>query len=212
MNRNVSRNRLSQDRLGAMTLSVVVLTLSLMGFGCAEHVKYPVEYVPPTAFLLGPEDVLIVTTWRNQDLSKEVTVRPDGKITMPLIGDVHAAGITAETLGKRIAERLSEYMSNPIVSVQVKDINSYFVYVLGEVKNPGKFQLKSFTTVLQGISLAGGFAQFANRNGIRVLTKTGNPEDKPQQVEIPVRYSDIIAGKADPGNFYLRAGDIIVVP
>ena len=191
---------------------VVVILAGISGCAGKSNANFTVKYVPPAEFLLGPEDVLIVTTWRNQDLSKEVTVRPDGKITMPLIGDIQASGITAEALGKKIAERLNEYMSNPIVSVQVKDINSYYVYVLGEVKNPGKFQLKSFTTVLQAISLAGGFAQFANRNGTRVLTKTISPDDKAQQVEIPVRYSDIIAGKADPGDFYLRSGDLIVVP
>jgi len=192
-----------------------VLLAILTGIpGCAgkPNTNFTVKYVPSAEFLLGPEDVLIVTTWRNQDLSKEVIVRPDGKITMPLIGDIQASGITAEALGKMIAERLNEYMSNPIVSVQVKEINSYFVYVLGEVKNPGKFQLKSFTTVLQVISLAGGFTQFANRNGIRVITKTIGQDEKPRQIEIPVSFGDIIAGRANPGDFYVKSGDLIVVP
>lgn len=197
------------------------LSMWLVGVSCVAHflgcsdsklAQLPVQYSPPGAFVLGPEDVLIVTVWRNQDLSREITVRPDGAITMPLIGDVNAAGMTAEALGKRIAERLSEYMSSPIVSVQVKEINSYHVYVLGEVKNPGKYQLKSFTTVLQGISLAGGFTQYANRNSIKVIRKTANSENPTQQVEIPVRYNDIIAGKGELGNFYINSGDVIVVP
>lgn len=173
---------------------------------------YPVQYAPPSEFVLGPEDVLVVTVWRNQDLSKEVVIRPDGGVTMPLIGDIRAAGMTSETLAKRLTERLAEFMSNPIVSVQVKDINSYHIYVLGEVAKPGKYPLKSFATVLQGISLAGGFTQFASRNGTKVIRKVVGPDGKPQQFEIPVKYSDVIEGKGDPGNFYLNSGDVIVVP
>lgn len=181
--------------------------------GCAGTANtYPVQYAPPMEFLLGAEDVLLVTVWRNQDLSKEIVVRPDGGITMPLIGDIRAAGMTAEGLAKRISERLTEFMSNPIVSVQVKEINSYNVFVLGEVTKPGKYPLKSFATVLQGVSLAGGFTSYASRNGMKVIRKVAGPDGKTQQVEIPVRYNDVIAGKGDPGNFYLNSGDVIVVP
>lgn len=186
----------------------------MLATGCAQttDVVYPVEYMSPPDFLLGPEDVLSVTVWRNQDLTREIIVRPDGGVTMPLIGDIRAAGMTSEALAKRIAEKLNEYMSNPIVSVQVKEINSYYIFVLGEVSKPGKYQMKSFATVLQGISLAGGFSQYANRNGTKVIRKVPGPDSTMNQVEIPVRYNDVIAGKANPGNFYLRSGDVIVVP
>jgi len=195
--------------LSAARAILIVFSLA----GCAETAgTYPVQYSAPSEFLLGPEDVLVVTVWRNQDLSREMIVRPDGGITMPLIGDVRAAGGTPETLAKRITDRLTEYMSNPIVSVQVKEINSYHIYVLGEVAKPGQYQLKTFATVLQGISLAGGFNQYASRNGTKVIRKLLGSDGKPQQIEIPLRYNDVIAGKGDPGNFYLNSGDVIVVP
>lgn len=195
-------------------VTALPLALIMLATGCAQttDVVYPVEYMSPPDFLLGPEDVLSVTVWRNQDLTREIIVRPDGGVTMPLIGDIRAAGMTSEALAKRIAEKLNEYMSNPIVSVQVKEINSYYIFVLGEVSKPGKYQMKSFATVLQGISLAGGFSQYANRNGTKVIRKVPGPDSTMNQVEIPVRYNDVIAGKANPGNFYLRSGDVIVVP
>ena len=181
--------------------------------GCAqEQVNYKVDMVPPGEFLLGPEDVLIVTVWKNQDLSREVVIRPDGMISMPLIGDVPAANLTANNLAKRISDRLTEYMASPIVSVQLKEVNSYFIYVLGEVTKPGKYPLKSYANVMQGISLAGGFSQFAKKNKMKVLRATVNSSSETHQIEIPVQYDDILNGNATPGNFYLRSGDVIVVP
>jgi polysaccharide export outer membrane protein len=168
--------------------------------------------VPPGEFLLGPEDVLIVTVWKNQDLSREVVIRPDGMISMPLIGEVPAANLTSNNLAKRISDRLTEYMASPIVSVQLKEVNSYFVYVMGEVAKPGKYPLKSYANVMQGISLAGGFNTFAKKNQIKVLRFTVDSSSEKHQIEIPVQYDDILRGNATLGNFYLRSGDIIVVP
>ena len=198
----------------AVILSVFLIAVALTTFGCAaeEPISYKLEYAPPTDFFLGPEDVLIVTVWRNQDLSREVVVRPDGMISMPLIGDVPAAGLTANTLAKRISDRLTEYMSSPIVSVQLKEVNSYFIYVLGEVTKPGKYPLKSYANVMQGVSLAGGFTAFAKKNKIKVLRVTTNGSSEKHQIEIPVQYDSILKGNAVPGNFYLRSGDVIVVP
>ena len=181
--------------------------------GCVEEqVNYKVDMVAPGEFLLGPEDVLIVTIWKNQDLSREVVVRPDGMISMPLVGDIQATGLTANLLAKRIAERLTEYMASPIVFVQIKEVNSYFIYVLGEVAKPGKYPLKSYANVMQGISLAGGFTVYAKKNKTKVLRVTGDGPSGKQQVEIPVHYDDILKGNAVPGNFFLRIGDVIVVP
>ena len=192
------------------------LLIAVMAFsitGCAEdQVNYKVDMVPPGEFLLGPEDVLIVTVWKNTDLSREVVIRPDGMISMPLIGDVPAANLTANTLAKRISDRLTEYMASPIVSVQLKEVNSYFIYVLGEVTKPGKYSLKSYANVMQGISLAGGFTPFAKKNKMKVLRVTANGPSEKQQIEIPVQYNDILSGSATLGNFYLRSGDVIVVP
>jgi polysaccharide biosynthesis/export protein len=181
--------------------------------GCVgEQVNYKVEMVAPSEFLLGPEDVLNVTIWKNQDLSREVVVRPDGMISMPLVGDIQATGLTANLLAKRIAERLTEYLASPIVFVQVKDVNSYFIYVMGEVAKPGKYSLKSYANVMQGISLAGGFTPYAKKNKIKVLRVSAEGPNGKHQVEIPVQYDEILKGNAVPGNFFLRIGDVIVVP
>ena len=181
--------------------------------GCVgEQVNYKVDMVAPSEFLLGPEDVLNVTIWKNQDLSREVVVRPDGMISMPLVGDIQATGLTANLLAKRIAERLTEYLASPIVFVQVKDVNSYFIYVMGEVAKPGKYSLKSYANVMQGISLAGGFTPYAKKNKIKVLRVSAEGPNGKHQIEIPVQYDEILKGNAVPGNFFLRIGDVIVVP
>lgn len=195
---------------------ILVATVVLGVVGCAEkRGDYEVDLTAPSEFFLGPEDVLRVTVWKSPDLSGEVTIRPDGTISMPLIGDIPAAGLTANVLAKRIGERLTEYVSSPIVTVQVKEVNSYFIYVLGEVVRPGKYPLKSYANVVQGISLAGGFAPFASKSKIKVLRNVNigsEGHEKKRQIEIPVRYDDILKGTAVPGNFILQSGDVIVVP
>jgi polysaccharide export outer membrane protein len=198
-------------------LSWIFVAAVVLGVvGCAAtRGDYEVELIAPSEFSLGPEDVLRVTVWKSLDLSGEVTIRPDGTISMPLIGDIPAAGLTANVLAKRISERLTEYISSPVVTVQVKEVNSYFIYVLGEVVRPGKYPLKSYANVIQGISLAGGFAPFASKNKIKVLrnVSTGTEgHEKKRQIESPVHYDDILKGTAVPGNFILRSGDVIVVP
>jgi len=197
-----------KDGLIVITLFVFV-TLAL---GCAGSIKYPVDYSAPSAFLLGPEDLLVVTVWRNQDLSREVVIRPDGMISMPLIGDVRAAGLSSDILAKRIAERLTEFMSSPTVSVQVKEVNSYYIYIMGEVAKPGKYPLKSYATVLQGVSLAGGFTPFASRNKMQVVRNADDGNGEKRELRIPVGFSDLMSGTGSVGNFVLRSGDTIVVP
>ena len=153
----------------------------------------------------------MVNVWRNEELSSEAVIRPDGKISLPLIGDIRAVGLTADQLSERIAARLTEFMQDPTVSVQVMEINSNYIYVLGEVAAPGKISLKSYTTVLQAISLAGGLNQFASKNNIQVLRREQNGDGKPE-VRIRVRYKDLISGEGSVNNFILKAGDTIVVP
>lgn len=200
-------------RMSLIASSILVAAVGLGVGGCAQdRVDYMVQLAAPSDFFLGPEDVLKITVWKSPDLSGEVTIRPDGTITLPLIGDVPAAGLTANVLAKRISERLTEYVSSPIVTVQVKEVNSYFIYVMGEVIKPGKYPLKSYANVMQGITLAGGFGPFANKNRIKVLrnVNTGSEgHEEKHQIEIPVRYDDILKGT---GNFILQSGDVIVVP
>ncbi len=170
------------------------------------------QYIPPADFFLGPEDVVEISVWGNQDLSREVTVRPDGFISIPLIGDVLAADSTAEELSDRIAYRLEDYLTNPNVSVHLREANSYFFFVLGEVNNPGKFQVKSYASVLQGISMAGGFTPFAARNKIQIIRLDKSKKRHETQIRIPLNYDRVILGKGPPGDFILQSGDTIVVP
>lgn len=160
-------------------------------------------------YIIGPEDVLDITVWKNADLSKTVQVRPDGRISLPLIGDVPAVSRTSSQLTEEIASRLKAYMENPTVSIVVKEVNSYSIYVLGEVAKPGKYPLKSKTTLLQAITLASGFTPVASRNKIVVFRfgKDGEPLTK-----IKASYDDIVLRDGTNQNIELKPGDTIVVP
>jgi polysaccharide export outer membrane protein len=160
-------------------------------------------------YTIGPEDVLEITVWRNTDLSKVVAVRPDGRISLPLIGDVVAAGRTAAQVADAIAEKLKEFKENPQVSIVVKEVNSYAIYVLGEVSKPGKYPLKSKTTLLQAITLASGFTPAAARNKI-VVFRFGELGGKDSKIK--ASYDDIIMRDDSPQNIQLKPGDTIVVP
>jgi polysaccharide biosynthesis/export protein len=198
---------------GKVLVAAFLVAVPVWAGGCfQQEVEYKGTSVPPTEFLIGPEDVLVVTVWRNQELSKEVIVRPDGKISLPLLGDIPAAGLTAQALSKQVADGLVDFMATPTVSVQVKEINSYHIFAVGEVARPGKIVLKSFTSVLQGISYAGGFTLYASRNNVHVLRNVKNGQGETKQVMIPVPYQDIVKGKNLEANIILKAGDVIVVP
>ncbi len=160
-------------------------------------------------YIIGPEDVLEITVWRNADLSKTVAVRPDGRVSLPLVGDVTAVGRTAAQLSEDISGRLKEYKENPQVSIVVKEVNSYTVFVLGEVSKPGKYPLKSKTTLLQAITIAGGFTPVAARNKL-VVFRFNDGGDK--DVKIKASYDDIVLRDSSGQNVVLKPGDTIVVP
>lgn len=185
----------------------------LAGTGCAGEPQVVVSTeAPEEGFRLGPEDVIDVVVWRNPDLTREdVVIRPDGKVSLPLIGDAKAAGLTAEELAKQLTERYKEYKENPAVSVSVKAVNSYNIYVLGEVNHPGKYPLKAYATVLQAISMAGGFSQFASENSMQVVRRV-TKDGRTQEIRIPVQYDSLLSSKGAEFNFILRSGDTIVVP
>lgn len=162
-------------------------------------------------YLIGPEDSLEISVWKNEELSKVVTVRPDGMISLPLIGDVKASGYTPNQLRDKIVDRLKEYQETVVASVIVTAVNSYSVYVIGEVSKPGTYSLKRRTTLLQAIAMAGGFNQFASKNKIVVIREKNYYNDKDEKIDI--RFDDIIAsGKNTDKNIILRPGDTIFVP
>lgn len=160
-------------------------------------------------YRIGPEDVLEIMVWKNADLTRTVTVRPDGKISLPLVGDVQASGLTTEELKTIVTRRMKDYIATPEISVLVTTINSYFYYITGEVARPGKYPLKERTTVLQAISVAGGFTPFASKNGMALFRK--DPLNA-TEVKFRVRYDDIISSEDPKKNLVIQSGDTIVVP
>ncbi|MEQ1656037.1 MAG: polysaccharide biosynthesis/export family protein [Nitrospira sp.] len=158
---------------------------------------------------IGPEDVLDITVWKNADLSKSVQVRPDGKISLPLVGDVSAVGRTTSQLTEEISARLGSFMETPTVSIVVSQVNSYAIYVLGEVVKPGKYPLKSKTTLLQAVTLASGFTPVAARNKI-VIFRFGKDGEGLQKIK--ASYDDIVLRDGSAQNIELKPGDQIVVP
>lgn len=158
-------------------------------------------------YIIGAQDVLDISVWKEADVSRVVPVRPDGKISLPLLNDVQAAGLTPAQLAAQITVSLKKFVTNPQVTVIVTAINSQRVYISGEVTRPGAFPLQPGMNVIQGLSSAGGFTQFAKTKSIYVLRL----EDGKQQ-KYPVNYKDVISGKHPEQNILLRAGDTIIVP
>jgi polysaccharide export outer membrane protein len=168
------------------------------------------EAVPAndTAYKIGAQDILRIDVWKEPEVSRAgLPVRPDGKISLPLLNDVQAAGLSPLELSNVISEGLKKFMNNPQVTVTVLDINSKRVYVTGEVKRPGAFALLPNMTVLQALTNSGGFTPFARIKGIYVLRNEGG-----KQVKYPFNYKDVVKGNHPEQNVELQPGDLIVVP
>lgn len=161
----------------------------------------------PSDYLIGPEDVLGVVFWREPDISGDVTVRPDGRITIPVIGEIQAAGIKPEVLQKQILDAASKYVTDANVVVVVRAINSRKVFVTGRVTAPGTHPLMGTLTVMQAIALAGGLTEYADAKNITVLRV-----DQSGPKSFKVNYKDLAKGKNLEQNIVLRPGDTIVVP
>jgi polysaccharide export outer membrane protein len=186
---------------------IVFIFIGTFLSACATAPSRVSQEVPEGDYLLGPEDVLEVSVWKEEDLSKEVMIRPDGKISLPLIGDIQAAELTVEGLKENITQALAEFIDEPSVLVTVKEINSLKIFVQGEVAQPGAYGLKSNHTVIQAISLAGGFTEWAKKDKMVIFRKEGD-----RVTSIPVNYDRIISGKAPGENIILKRGDTITVP
>jgi polysaccharide export outer membrane protein len=158
-------------------------------------------------YVIGAQDVLDVSVWKEPEVSRVVPVRPDGKISLPLLNDVQAAGLTPAALAAQITESLKKYVTNPQVTVIITTINSQRVYLLGEVTRPGAFPMIPGMTVLQAVSSGGGFTQFARTKNIYVLRMENG-----KQVKYPFNYKEVIGGKKPEQDILLKAGDTIVIP
>jgi len=158
-------------------------------------------------YVIGSQDVLDISVWKEAELTRVVPVRPDGKISLPLLNDVQAAGLTPTQLAESITTSLKKFVTDPQVTVIVTQINSQRVYIMGEVNRAGAYPLLPDMTFLQALSSAGGFTQFANLKKIYMFRIENG-----KQVKYPFNYKDVISGKRPDENIVLKAGDTIVVP
>ncbi|MDR2214530.1 MAG: polysaccharide biosynthesis/export family protein [Nevskiaceae bacterium] len=185
------------------------LIFALAFLGATSGFAQDAPPIPPDAsYLIEPGDVLVVSVWREPDLTSEVTVRPDGQVSLPLAGEVQAAGGTVEDLRKAVDARLREkYLPDPVVTVSVKAVTGSRIYVMGKVNRPGEFLLSRPIDVMQALALAGGSTPYANMNGIQILRRSGDT-----QVSLPFRYDEVMRGQRLHQNILLQSGDTVVVP
>ena len=158
-------------------------------------------------YVIGSQDMLDISVWREPDFSRTVPVRPDGKISLPLLNDMQAAGLTPSQLAEELTKSLNKFVTNPQVTIIVTQINSQRFYVLGEATRPGAYTLIPDMTILQALSNAGGFTTYANSKKIYLLRQENGKQQK-----LSFNYKEIIAGKRTEQNIVLKNGDTIVVP
>lgn len=186
------------------------LAILVVAFFCCE-----ISYAEPTGaksgfngdYLIGPGDVLGIEVWKDPSLTRTVVVLPDGKIVFPLIGELLAGGKSVESLKKDIAERIKVYVPDTVLTLEVKQINSQFIYVLGRVNNPGRPQLTGNVNVLQALAMAGGLNPYAKRSDIKIFR-----QEEGQTRIMRFNYDDVTSGERMADNIELKRGDVLFVP
>jgi polysaccharide export outer membrane protein len=158
-------------------------------------------------YIIQPNDILEVFVWKEPDLTRKILVRPDGRISFPLVQDMQAGGISPGELKDRIEKKLKEYIGSPNVTIIVEAIQSYKIFVTGKVQKPGSMLVEKPVTVLQALAMAGGFQEFARPSEMTVIRNYGN-----ENVVFKFDYGEVIKGKNTPQNILLRSGDVVVVP
>lgn len=184
---------------------IIFFALSLLIVGLKAELAVAVD--KPDIYQLRQGDTVLISVWREDALQKQVVVLPDGSITFPLIGRVEVAGLGTPEVERRITAKLKEYLPDPVVTVVIAGIDGNRAYVIGKVMHPGSLIISGPTTVLQAISLVGGFDKFADEGGIKVIRSKSDGQEI-----FPVHYKEIISGKNMSTNILLKAGDTIVVP
>lgn len=206
-----------------LALTALVIGLAAAGFAGAKDIAGPPDSGanPSAAATAGPDaaasvspgyqlqagDELTITVWKEQDLTGDVLVRPDGGLSFPLVGDLIARGKTVSALQKEITERLQKYIPNPVVTVALKQIGGNYIFVVGKVQHPGEFPFVRAVDVMQALSLAGGTTPYAALNSIVILRRENG-----RQEAIRFRYSEVAHGKDLSENILLQSGDTVVVP
>ena len=167
----------------------------------------PADVVVPGNYVIGTDDLLGIVYWRDKEMSTDARVRPDGRISIPLINELQAAGLTPEELQKKITEESKKYVEDASITIVVREIHSLRVFITGEVNKPGPYPITSATTVMQLISLAGGLREYANSKNIMIMRKEGD-----KQTSLKFNYKEVAAGKNLKQNIDLKPGDTVVVP
>jgi polysaccharide biosynthesis/export protein len=205
------KQRIARGVAGRVARGGLVLLGLLLPLGCGgarPNYDYTTELRVMRTYTVGAGDVLEVRVWHNDQLSRRVTVRPDGFVTLPLVGDVACGGKTVEAISKEITQKGAEFYTEPlVVSVEVAELHSYRIYVLGEVTRPGEFTPTGQVTVLQAIALAGGFTRFAASNEIVIVRKDSHGERR-----IPFAFTAVVKGGDLRENLPLLTNDTVVVP
>jgi polysaccharide export outer membrane protein len=200
-----------------LTRSVRILLLAasllfVLGAGAQAQETKPAAATPAALdfgpdYLLGPGDVIDISVWKDETLTKSLTVLPDGKVSFPLIGEIKAAGRTVAQLKQEITKKISPYAPDPTVSVEVRQVNSMLIYVIGRVNAPGRFVLNTNVNVLQALTMAGGFGPLSKRGTIKIFRREGA---KTRIFEF--QYEGVVEGKNLEQNIILERGDVVVVP
>ena len=203
---------LGHIRCSARSMGMLPLFLAVLAGGALPHDSNAIGAAPATSvvdsgYRLGAEDVMLISVWKDEQLTREVVVRPDGMFSFPLVGDCQAQERTVEEIRADLVKRLTKYIPNPNVSVAVMKVLSYKVYVVGRVTKPGEYLIGHYTDVLQALSLAGGLTPFAAENDIKVIRRL-----KGQQQVFPFRYGDLRKGQDLEQNILLQRGDVVMVP
>jgi polysaccharide export outer membrane protein len=194
--------------LGSLfTLVAIAAAFSPAAIAATESIEDTTVAVPTSDYHINPGDILQISVWREEDLQRDVLVRPDGKFSFPLAGDMDARNQSVEQIRQALTTRLSKYIPDLVVSVSVLQINGNKVYVIGQVNRPGDFVVNPMVDVLQALSMAGGTTPFAEINDIKILRRTNGIQEA-----IDFRYRDIEKGKRMQRNILLQAGDVVVVP
>jgi polysaccharide biosynthesis/export protein len=162
---------------------------------------------PDTAYRINAGDTLEISVWREEDLQREVTVRPDGAFSFPLAGELLAQGRTVAEIRQELEQRLTRYIPDLVVTVSVVSVEGNHIFVIGQITNPGRFVMNPALDVMQALSLAGGTTPFASTRDIRILRRDGG-----NQTAIPFNYSSVLQGRSLEQNIVLRSGDVVVVP
>lgn len=193
------------------SLRLLILLVAMLG-GWLAHDSDAIGATPTTpavdpGYCLGAEDVLLISVWKDEQLTREVVVRPDGMFSFPLVGDIQAEDRTVDEIRTDLVKRLTKYIPNPNVSAAVTKVLSYKIYVVGRVNKPGEYLIGHYTDVLQALSLAGGLTPFASENDIKVIRRL-----KGQQKVFLFRYGDVRKGQELEQNILLQRGDSVIIP